>query len=573
MSEVPQSAVVLRRLGVSPGLGTGVVRRLTRVKLPPPDDRHCGDAEAELRGIATALAQSAADLENRAKGANGTAAEILSAQVLMVSDPVLEEDIRRRVGTGASAARAVHEAFGKFRELMAEAGEYLAGRVADLDDLRDRVLAALSGTPMTGLPLSHNGEPIVLVARDLAPADTALLNPDIVASFVTEEGGPTSHTAILARALGVPAVVACPDVETLADGTVVIVDGNAGTVIVDPADDELARARSAGAKSQAVSPSGPGQTADGRRITLAANIGHPRDLAAAAEAGAEGIGLYRTEFLFFDRTEEPTEEEQEATYRQALEAFPDGTVIVRVLDVGADKPLRFVPSAVIEPNPALGERGVRMFRRSQAILDRQLRALARAAAAPGTGRLAGMAPMVADVDDARWFVDRCQETGIERAGVMIEVPSAALRAADLASDVAFFSVGTNDLAQYTFAAERQSSALTHLQDPWQPALLDLIASAATAAVAAGKPCGVCGESASDPDLACVLVGLGVTSLSMTPRALTRVRAALARCTTAECEAAAAAARSARTASAARAAARAALPGLAHPRDGIEVALP
>lgn len=562
MSDVRESGVVLHGLGVSPGRGAGVVHRLTGAQLPALDERHGGDTEAELRSVAAALTQTAADLEDRAERAIGTAAEILAAHALMVGDPVLSEDIGRRIATGVSAARAVHEAFGAFRELMAEADEYLAARVADLDDLRDRVLAVLLDAPAAGLPVARDGEPIVLVARDLAPADTALLDPDVVASFVTEEGGPTSHTAILARALGVPAVVACPDVGFLPDGEVVIVDGSAGTVIVHPSDAELERARTTARKAAGTPASGPGRTADGRRVTLAANIGHPRDLTAAVEAGAEGVGLYRTEFLFFDRTDEPTEEEQQAAYRQALEAFPGGTVIIRVLDVGADKPLRFMPSAAAEPNPALGERGLRMLRRNQAVLDGQLRALARAAAAAGTGRLGVMAPMVTDVEDARWFVDRCQENGIELAGIMIEVPSAALRAADLVTDVAFFSVGTNDLAQYAFAAERQSSALAHHHDPWQPALLDLIASAAAAAVASAKPCGVCGESASDPALACVLVGLGVTSLSMTPRALPRVRAALASSTWAECQAAAAAARSARTAAAARTAASTALPGLA-----------
>jgi phosphotransferase system enzyme I (PtsI) len=555
---------VLKGIGVSPGRGSGVVRRLAAAEQVPLDDRLGGDAGEELRRAEAAIAQTAADLDDRAERARGTAAEILAAQALMVRDPVLFENISGHIGTGTAAARAVHDAFGAFREMLAGAGEYLAARAADLDDLRDRVLAALLGRPAAGLSVASGGQPVVVVAQDLAPADTALLDPDIVAGFITREGGPTSHTAILARALGIPAVVACRDADWLADDTTVVVDGDAGTVLVDPPEAEVARVRAAAGRSRASSPSGPGRTADGRPVVLAANIGHPRDLAAAKAACAEGIGLYRTEFLFFDRTDEPGEDEQQAAYQQALEAFPDATVIIRVLDVGADKPLRFMPPASAEPNPALGERGLRLLRRHQAILDGQLRALARAAAAAETGRLGVMAPMVADLEETRWFAGRCQENGIALAGVMVEVPSAALRAADLASEVGFFSVGTNDLAQYAFAAERQSAALAHLQDPWQPALLDLIAAAATAAAAAGKPCGVCGESAADPVLACVLTGLGVTSLSMTPRALPRVRAALASATWAECEAAAAAARAARTAHAARAAARAALPGLTHP---------
>lgn len=290
-------------------------------------------------------------------------------------------------------------------------------------------------------------------------------------------------------------------------------------------------------------------------------MGGPQDLPAALAHGAEGVGLYRTEFLFLDRATPPGEEEQIAAYREVLEAFPGGRVVVRVLDAGADKPLAFLPPSGAEPNPALGERGVRMLRRNPQVLAGQLRALVRAAAAT-TARLEVMAPMVADLDEARWFAAACREAGIPRTGVMIEVPSAALRARDLAAEVDFVSLGTNDLAQYTFAADRQVGALTRLQDPWQPALLDLVAVAAEAARAAGRSCGVCGEAAGDPALACLLVGLGVTGLSMGAAALPLVRAALARHARADCVRAAAAARAAATADAARRAASAALPGLA-----------
>ena len=562
----------LAGLGVSPGTGAGPACRLAgRVPEPPAGERHDGDPEAAVAAVAAALEETAEDLEARGHGAP-EAAKILDAQALMARDPSIADDVSRRIRAGTSAPRAVYEAFGSFREVLASAGGYLAARTADLDDVRDRALARLLGVPQPGVPRS--ADPFVLVARDLAPADTATLDPAMVLAFATDEGGPTSHTAILARAIGVPAVVACPGVSDLPDGTLVLVDGDAGTVTVDPEPEQAKRARSARAETAAAPPGGPGRTADGHRVALLANVGAPGDLAGALDAGAEGIGLYRTEFLFLGRTAAPGEDEQAKVYEQALAAFPGsgkpadgdgaadgaaarGPVVVRVLDAGADKPLGFLPPPADEPNPALGERGLRMLRRHPDVLGTQLRALARAADAVGDagGRLEVMAPMVADTDDARWFAARCREAGISRPGIMIEIPGAALRAADLAPEVEFFSIGTNDLAQYAAAADREAAGLARLQDPWQPMLLDLVAVTAAAAAAAGKPCGVCGEAAADPALACVLAGLGVTSLSMSPRALIPVRAALAGQTMAACRAAADAARHAVSAASAREAAR------------------
>jgi phosphotransferase system enzyme I (PtsI) len=302
-------------------------------------------------------------------------------------------------------------------------------------------------------------------------------------------------------------------------------------------------------------------TKDGHAVPLLANIGAPRDVAAALAAGAEGVGLYRTEFLFLDRSVPPTREEQEAAYRPVLEAFPSGSVVVRVLDAGADKPLAFLAPAGTEPNPALGVRGLRTLIRHPDVLATQLAALARAATGL-TARLLVMAPMVTDAEEARFFADACAGAGIEHPGIMIEVPAAALRAHELIDAVGFFSIGTNDLAQYAFAADRQVGELATLQDPWRPALLDLIAVTARAAHEADKGCGVCGEAAADPALACVLAGLGVTSLSMNAPALPLVRAALAAHTLTECRDAAGLARAATSAADARTAAGTALPGLA-----------
>ncbi|GAA5044215.1 phosphotransferase system enzyme I (PtsI) [Thermocatellispora tengchongensis] len=552
----------LNGAGVSPGIGLGPAHvLLAEIPEPPPGARHDGDAEAEKARAYDALEQVAADLEARGAKAGGEAQDVLEAQAMMARDPGLAESVAELVGGGMAAARAVYEAFAGYREMLAGAGGYLAERVADLDDIRDRTIAVLSGLPMPGVPAAAD-EPYVLIARDLAPADTAVLSREVVAAFVTEEGGPTSHTAILARALGVPAVVACPGVTRIAPGTRVLVDGASGVVRLSPGEDEITTARNAAAARQALlaAATGPGRTADGHLVPLLANVGGPKDLEAALANGAEGVGLYRTEFLFLDRAEPPGAEEQEAAYRAVLNAFPGGRVVVRTLDAGADKPLAFLPPPGEEPNPALGERGLRMFRVHQEVMSAQLGALARAAAG-SRAKLQVMAPMVAGTTEAEWFVRACHEAGLHEAGIMIEIPAAALRAADLARVVDFFSIGTNDLAQYTFAADRQLASLASLQDPWQPALLDLVHLAATGARTQAKGCGVCGEAAADPVLACVLVGLGVTSLSMGAPALPAVRATLARHTREQCEVAATAARAAPTAQEARAAARAHLPGL------------
>ncbi|MBC6464885.1 phosphoenolpyruvate--protein phosphotransferase [Actinomadura alba] len=556
----------MRGIGVSPGVGFGPVRAIVGAVPEPPVKRHDGDADQARKTAVSALDAVARDLEGRgamaASAGRAEARDVLEAQAMMARDPGLTELLSVKIDEGLSAPRAVFEAFAFYREVLGGAGEYVAGRVADLDDVRDRAVARLLGMPMPGLPVSD--EPFVLVARDLAPADTALLDPSQVVAFVTEEGGPTSHTAILARAMGVPAVVACPGSASLPDATMVLVDGTSGDVRLDPAEDDLALARAVAARNRAVLPaSGPGATRDGHAVPLLANIGVLADVDAAVAAGAEGVGLFRTEFLFLDRSIEPGGDEQEAVYRRVLQAFPERQVVVRVLDAGADKPLGFLPPPGEEPNPALGERGVRMLRRHPALLAGQLGALARAAA-DTTAILRVMAPMVTDVDDARFFAEACGEAGIESPGVMIEVPAAALRARDLAGEVEFFSIGTNDLAQYACAADRQVGRLARLQDPWQPALLDLVALAADAAQEAGKHCGVCGEAAGDPVLACVLTGLGVTSLSMSAPSLPLVRAALARHSLEECRTAAAAARSAASATAARAAAQSVLTSMTKP---------
>ncbi|MFK4687708.1 phosphoenolpyruvate--protein phosphotransferase [Streptomyces pristinaespiralis] len=545
---------VLNGIGIGGGSAAGLVARMAQPSvLPPPRTVDPADVPAEAAAARAALAKVAADLEQRAAAAGGDAAQVLSAQAMMAADPTLADQVGELVADGADAAHALDRAFRAFRASLEAAGGYFAERVADLDDLRRRSVAAVQGLAMPGLP--DPGHPYVLVADDLAPADTALLDPAEVLALVTERGGPTSHTAILAKILGLPAVVGCAAAAALTDGTPVLVDGAAGTVETHPDPDTVAEAaaRDARRRRAAAEVSGPGRTADGHAVKLLVNLGALQELDAAAAADSEGVGLFRTEFLYLDREQAPTAKEQTDAYRTVFDAFAGRRVVVRTLDAGADKPLPFVTTAD-EQNPALGVRGLRTARRDPELLETQLAAIA--AAAEGTGAdVWVMAPMVSVPSEAAAFAARVRAHGLRTAGAMVEVPAAALRAGDLARQCDFLSIGTNDLAQYAFAADRTLGTLAEFLDPWQPALLELVRTAAGAGAAYDRPVGVCGEAAADPLLALVLVGLGVSSLSAAPSCLGDVRATLAAHTLDDCRRLAALALAAPDATAARAAVR------------------
>ncbi|MEV6620681.1 phosphoenolpyruvate--protein phosphotransferase [Amycolatopsis sp. NPDC051106] len=516
----------LSGVGVSPGRVAGP-RVVVVADLREPDaSALSGDLAAEAGKIGPAAASVAATLSDRARSVSGDARSVLETTAAMASDPALIASAERLVSERSlPAPRAVWEAAGEFMTALRAAGGYMAERAADVADVRDRVVASLSGLTPPGVP--ELTSPSVLVARDLAPADTAGLDPDLVLALVTEEGGPTSHTAILARALGIPAVVACAGALELS-GPGLVVDGSAGTV--SPSDGRVV----APARTSRPVWDGVGRLADGHRVKLLANVGSASDARAAAAAGAEGIGLFRTEFCYLSATSEPTESSQRAAYAAVLEPFGGKPVVVRTLDAGSDKPLAFLPMGA-EPNPALGVRGLRVAFERPDLLDRQLAAIA-AAAADTEVELSVMAPMVATAAEAAWFASRARAAGIARVGVMIEIPAAALCAAEILTEVDFVSLGTNDLAQYVFAADRQLGAVAALNDPHQPALLRLAGLVAQAGAAAGKPVGVCGEAAADPALAPVLVGLGITSLSMNAAALAGVGAALRAVDLAACRA-------------------------------------
>lgn len=542
----PEPGSTLRGLGVSPGRAIAPVAQLGAAIAEPSADRMPDAArDAEAERIAPAAAEVVAALRATAAASDGEAAQILEATALLAADPDFAAGAAARVhADGASAARAVWDEAGDQERVLRGLGGRMAERAADVRSVRDRIVARLTGQEVPGIP--DRTDPFVLVARDLAPAETATLGRSTCVGLVTEEGGPTSHTAILARALGIPAVVGAAGAGGIAAGTTVLVDGEAGTVRLDPPAGETVAAA-----DQIPAFDGAGVLADGTAIPLLANVGGAADALAAAEGRAQGIGLFRTEFCFLDRAEEPTVAEQVTAYRGVLAPFAGRKVVVRTLDAGSDKPLPFA-TAADEENPALGVRGLRVALTHPALLAHQLVAIAEAGAAEGA-QLEVMAPMVATVDEARDFAAACHAAGIARAGIMIETPAAALMARELFAVVDFVSLGTNDLTQYTMAADRLSAPLGALNDPWQPAVLRLIAAVGEAGRAAGKAVGVCGEAGGDPSLAPVLVGLGVTSLSMTARSLARVSARLRTVTAEDCRRAAAAALGSATAVEAQAA--------------------
>jgi phosphotransferase system enzyme I (PtsI) len=502
--------------------------------------------------LGEASARVVADLEFRATASTTPeGAEVLRALAMFAADPELLALARSLAESGETAEAAIRSAAATYAEQLRAVGGYLAERAPDVEDVGARLADSLAGRAPTELP--RPGHPYVLVARDLAPADTALLDPRSVVGIVTEQGGPTSHTTILARALGIPAVVACSGARAALGGHEVLLDGSRGEVHVDPPAALVAsvESREQQAAARRAQSSGPGTTADGIGVKLLVNVGTVEEAVAAAQDDVEGIGLFRTEFLFLGRTDEPGPDEQVDTYAAVLAAFGDRRVVFRTLDAGSDKPVPFL-GLTSEENPALGIRGLRTATARLDVLERQLEALAAAAGRTGTDPWV-MAPMVSTPAEAEAFAGLAREAGLRHVGVMVEVPSAALRAGHVLRSVDFASIGTNDLAQYALAADRQLGDVAHLLDPWQPALLDLVAATCSGASSHALPVGVCGEAAADPYLAAVLVGLGVRSLSMAPRAVPGVRAALSGIDLATCRSVADAARSAMDAVSARAA--------------------
>jgi phosphocarrier protein FPr len=532
----PPAGTRLRGAPASAGIAIGPARRLVPVE-PPVADRPAGAPDEERARLDAARAAVRADLEAaRAlvqERAGAGDAEIFAAHALLLDDAAIVAPAQRDIDAGAAAGRAwqaaAAEAAAAFRALD---DPYLRERAVDVEDVTRRVLARLAGVPAGAAPRA----PGIVVADELTPGEAAGLDPDVAWAIATARGGPTGHAAILARALGIPAVVGVGDaLLALPEGTPLVLDGATGVVDVDPGPDAVAehearRHAEAAARAAALARAAePGALGDGRRIEIFANVGSPAEARLAVGQGAEGVGLLRTEFLFLDRDTPPSEEEQVDVLREIAQALDGRRVIVRTLDAGADKPLPFLRQAA-EENPFLGRRGIRLSLAEPALFRTQLRAILRVAA---EHPLAVMFPMVAtraELRAARALLDEARAELDSRAelevGVMVEVPALALQAAEIAPEVDFFSVGTNDLAQYTMAAERGNAALAGLLDGSLSPVLALIASVTAAAAAHDRWVGVCGELAGEPEAAVLLAGLGVRELSMAASRIPAVKAAL-----------------------------------------------
>jgi multiphosphoryl transfer protein len=527
-------------LPAAPGIALGAARHF-RVPAPEIPTERASDPQAEWEALQRALERVRTEIratrDSVAARAGEYSAAIFDAHLLFLEDDALLEPARRAIfEQGRNAAQAWHGAAetvaAEYRSLD---DEYLGARAEDLAGVARQVVAELVGGEAAAATVVEAG---IVVAADLTPADTAALDRELVRGIATAYGGPTSHSAILARSLGIPAAVGLGEqLLDVTEGAPLALDGDAGAVVVDPAE-ELVRdyeRRSAehdeATRRALASAQLPARTRDGRRIEVVANVGSPEDVDAAVASGAEGVGLLRTEFLFLERDSIPLEDEQFAAYADMAERLQGRPLILRTLDVGADKPLPYIPRRA-EANPFLGVRGIRLGLAQPELLETQLRAALRVAALHPLKVMFPMVTTLAEYHQAVSVLARAREqlggeaAGPLEVGIMVEVPAAALAAEAFAPEVDFFSIGTNDLVQYTMAAERGNDAVAGLADGLHPAVLRLIRAVVEAAEAYGKWVGVCGELGSDPLAVPVLVGLGVSELSVNPPAIPATKEAV-----------------------------------------------
>mgnify|MGYP001601881235 CR=1 FL=1 len=533
-----------RGIAVSDGVCRGKVivlrharRAIARRELP------ADEIGAEVKRFEQSLVrtrQQITEIQRRVSTTmSSSEADIFDAHLLMLEDRVLIEEVIKIIREHrANADYAFHTASDRYIAVLeAVEDEYLRERASDLRDLTGRVLDNLLEVK-DQFDLRHLKEPCILVGHDLSPSMTAQLDKKFVLGFVTDIGGKTSHTAILARSLDIPAVVGAKNIsEELETGDYALLDGYNGTVVVNPTDQtlfeygQLAKIKASLDEKLREVQHQPAVTLDGKTIHLSANIEDQHDVAAVTAHGAEGVGLFRTEFLFINREKLPTEEEQYTVYREVAAALKPDSVIIRTLDIGGDKFASHLQLAQ-EMNPFLGWRAIRFCLAQPELFRAQLRAILRASA---EGNVRMMYPMISGLDEllqANAFVEKCKaELRAEKIpfdenleiGAMIEIPSAVLTADTLAKRVKFFSIGSNDLIQYTLAADRTNEKVSHLYEPTHPAIIRLIKMTVDAAHAHGIWCGVCGEIAGDPVLAPLLVGLGVDELSAAPAVIDQVK--------------------------------------------------
>jgi phosphotransferase system enzyme I (PtsI) len=527
-------------MAASPGacVGPAVLLVTDQLDLPtgPIEQR-----ESEISSLEKSLETTAQQLEKRSSESSGELAEVLEAQAMMARDPELSEAARKAIqNDGTPAARAIVDAAETFAEALASSdSEYMAARATDVRDVAELIARDLLGMPE--VDLAQLQKPSVIVARDVSPADVARLDFEVVKGFATEEGSRTSHTAIVARSFGVPAVVAAAGlVGAVKEGDVVGVDGDAGVVYVEPdtvlvGELESRSERRALAQQELASADVVHtRTNDGHEVELAVNVGSLKELETARRMGARAVGLLRTELVFFDRQEAPTEKEHTELLTAMASLLDGGRLVIRTFDFGADKPMPFL-DVTGTSDSALGVRGIRLARAQPELLEAQLRAIA--TVADSGARIAVMVPMVATTEEVDWFVDRARECGVVDAGAelgaMVEVPSAVFLGTELAARLDFLSLGTNDLVQYLHAADRREGSLAPLQDPFAPALLRAVDMVCDAA-GEGAWIGVCGEAAADPAWALAAIGLGVTELSMGAGSLADVHAAIGAVTMDDC---------------------------------------
>lgn len=542
--------------GVSEGLAMAQIHLFTP-KLPEISRQPAADAEAEVAKLEATLAAAEEELrglyETAKEKMGEQEAEIFDAHLTILGDEysVREPIIQRIREQKQNAAAAIEDQFDELAQMFRSLGdELMAERAADAEDLKQQLLRICLGCGRQDLSVLPGD--VIVLAEELTPSDTVRMDTAHVKGIATRLGGATAHSAIIARTLGIPAAAGIDGWQTEAlNGHMAILDGADGTLTVDPTDEETAcyqsRKAQADCEAQALEAfrTCPSQTKDGISLEICANIGTPQEAQQAMKYGADGVGLFRSEFLFMDRDALPTEDEQFEAYRTAAQTMAGKPLIIRTLDVGGDKKL---PTLELphEDNPFLGFRAIRMTLSHPEIFRPQLRAILRAAA---YGDVRVMFPMIGSMDQLREAKALLREqeqtlqaegvpTGPVKVGMMVEIPAAAVLAEEFAKEVDFFSIGTNDLTQYTLAVERGNAAVAHLYAPEHPAVLRLIAMTAQAAAERHIPCGMCGEAAGDPKLAPAFVGMGVNELSMSPRRVPAVRKLLSGLTMDECRQAA-----------------------------------
>ena len=514
------------------------------------------DSEKEVSRLDDALAASIKDVElikeTALKNLGEEEAQVFDAHLMVLSDPELIGQVKDSITSNkVNAESALKEVTDMFISIFAgmEDNPYMQERAADIRDVSKRILAHLLGVKIPS-PATIKDE-VIIVAADLTPSDTAQLNRQYVKAFVTDIGGRTSHSAIMARSLEIPAIVGTKEVTSIAkDGDIIIVDGLSGDVFLNPSEEVIAeyRAKAEGFAAQQAEweklKDSKTYTKDGHQVELAANIGTPKDLEGVVNNGAEGVGLYRTEFLYMDSHEMPTEEDQFEAYKAVLEGMNGKPVVVRTMDIGGDKELPYLPLPH-EMNPFLGYRAIRISLNEPEMFRTQLRALLRASV---YGKLRIMFPMIATLNDFRGAKALLEEEKAKliaegvavsddiQVGIMIEIPAAAVLAHQFAKEVDFFSIGTNDLIQYTMAADRMNERVSYLYQPYNPSILTLIKHVIDSAHKEGKWAGMCGEMAGDQTAVPLLVGLGLDEFSMSASSVLKTRSLIAKLTLSDMQA-------------------------------------